>query len=585
VKKLVSMLALLLLLFSSFSFIRTTLSAAPTPRYGGTFVLASPYEPIDFNPGLRSNLNFEMYPPFESLLRSTSSLELKPYLATSYSVSADGLTYTFKLVQNATWHDGVKFTSADVKFTFLSVLIPYHPLGQSFFGVITAIDTPDDYTAVFHLSQPWAALPLLISNTWSAPILPQHLLQGTNPRNNTQFNFHPVGTGAFMFKEYVKGDHSTFVKYPNYWQKGKPYIDQIVVKIMPDAESEVSAMEAGEVDYIGYQLPIADVKTLQATQGINATFKGSNGLQATTLLYFNLDHPKLKNPLVRQAFAYAINRTQISQVARLGGTSPPAVGPVSYKSAWAYDPNLQPAYPTNIDKANQLLDQAGYPKQSNGTRFTITLNLVLPAFYSGDEQIVVDNMAKVGVHVVTTVLDLATANDRMFVSRTFELGMRAIFAGPDPSITMCVTFCANQIGAGSYTNGMGYNNSKADALLKQAQSEQDQTKRRAEMLQWQSTIMTDLPVYPITDENNPLAYRTIWHNMPSNPWAVGIMNMQDVWSDQGTLPSTTTTTTAVATTTTSASATAGIDPTILAVAAIVIIVIVAGAALALRRRK
>jgi peptide/nickel transport system substrate-binding protein len=517
------------------------------PRKGGTFIVcAHAADPVTLNPGLTSSVTSHVacVPAFDSLLETNMDLSVRPGLAERWEMSTDGLTYTFYLVKNATWHDEKKFTSADVKFTFEQVLLPFHPYGQVYFGVIQSIETPDDYTVRIKLTKPRPSFLLLISCTGFAPILPKHIFEGTNIRENPA-NWKPIGTGPFRFVEYVKGDRVVFERNPNYWRANKPYADRIIAKIIPKEETQVVAIQKGEIDCLGMWLTPAGFKRLQGLPDVDVIPLKGTAAPRITWLYFNLDHPILKDLKVRQAIVHVIDKNKISEVSR-EGSSPPAVGPVHYSTGWAFDPNLQPSYPFDLKKANQLLDEAGYPRKEGGVRFKLAINDIPGQTYNNDAEMIKDSLKEVGIEVDHQLISNVVATDLLFNRREFDMAIRTFMVGPDPTIALAATFDSKQIGKGSFTNCMGYKNLETDALLEQAQVEMDPAKRRSLMLQWQRIIMTELPAYPLIHDTSREAYRKEWIGVPANPWLTLSMFAENIWWTKGTLieaPKTTSTTT------------------------------------------
>src|SRR5262249_41737702 len=161
----------------------------------------------------------------------------------SWTVSPDQTLYTFSLVDTK-WHDGKPFTSRDVKFTLEEVSGKYGSKFASTKSRIKSIETPDDRTVVLQLDRPFGPLLFSLSNYGNGVILPEHLFAGTNALTNPATLTAPVGTGPFMLKEWVRGDHITLVRNPNYWMPGKPYLDQIIFKIIPDSSARVLALKA-----------------------------------------------------------------------------------------------------------------------------------------------------------------------------------------------------------------------------------------------------------------------------------------------------------------------------------------------------
>jgi len=153
----------------------------------------------------------------EGLLSYDFDLAPLPQLATGWSVSGDGLRLTFELRQGVRWHDGHPFTSADVAFS-IRVLKEIHPRGRATFAALAEVQTPDPHTAIFVLSKP---APFILSAlaACESPIVPKHLYDGADPATNGNA---PIGTGPFLFKEWVRGSHIVYERNPDYWDAPKP---------------------------------------------------------------------------------------------------------------------------------------------------------------------------------------------------------------------------------------------------------------------------------------------------------------------------------------------------------------------------
>jgi peptide/nickel transport system substrate-binding protein len=168
------------------------------------------------------------------------TLEPKPHLAKSWKYSADGKTLTFEL-NEATWSDGKPFTSADVEFSFNEVLSKYHPHYKTFFGLITNVKAVGDHTVVFEFSEPSAPALSAFFERYTF-IIPKHVFQGLDIKNN-EHNLNPkVTLGPYKFKEYVPGSHVTVVRNENYFIKGKPYLDAVTFRFITDTEARAIAL-------------------------------------------------------------------------------------------------------------------------------------------------------------------------------------------------------------------------------------------------------------------------------------------------------------------------------------------------------
>lgn len=297
---------------------------------------------------------------FSGLITFNENLEPVPDLAESWQVSKDGKIWTFKLRKDVKWHDGVPFTADDVVFTFNSILNPkVNSVRRSDYiidGRPVVFKAVDKYTVQASLPKPFA--PFLVNAAMN--IIPKHLLQGKDI-NTAAFNRQPVGTGPFIFKEWQTGDHITVARNPHYY-KGEPLLKEIVYKIIPDDNSALVALEAGEIDEAG--IPPKDYTRMKAVKGVKV-------YESDILLYvylgLNLANPKFADVRVRQALAYATDRRQLVGLI-FRGLATPAYAP-SAPISWAYSGDV-PKYPYDPEKAQRLLKAAG----AENLEFTILVN-------------------------------------------------------------------------------------------------------------------------------------------------------------------------------------------------------------------
>ena len=198
------------------------------PRRGGTLNAIIQPEPVSLTAAVLAAAPTGIVGGniFDGLVRYDLDLKPQPELATRWEVSPDGRTITFHLREGVTWHDGQPFTSADVAWSLENVWKPLNPRNPALFRNITRADTPDPHTVVFHLVEPSIALFGLLNGN-GAQILPRHLYEGTNVLTNP-YNLKPIGTGPFVFKEWVKGSHILLERNPHYWDAGKPYLLSLI---------------------------------------------------------------------------------------------------------------------------------------------------------------------------------------------------------------------------------------------------------------------------------------------------------------------------------------------------------------------
>jgi peptide/nickel transport system substrate-binding protein len=434
---------------------------------------------------------------FDGLLSYDDKLNPRPQLAQSWSVSSDGLTYTFKLRPGVTWHDGKPFTSADVAFSVLEIWKKFHSRGRATFANVTAVETPDPMTAIWRLSKP---APYILSALASveSQVLPKHLYEGTDVLTNPH-NVAPVGTGPFKFQEWKRGQYLALTRNPNYWDKGKPYLDRVIFRILPDAGSAATALETGEIQLVSAtSLAYSDLGRLSRLPNVTLFRRNGNYTAGVTGFEFNLDKPYFKDVRVRRAFAHAIDRDALLRTVWFG-YGKVATGPVPPSLTQFYTTTDVPAYPFNPELAKQLLDQAGFKPNAAGVRLSITHD---PApvgdAYFRSAEFIRDALGKVGVSVQIRHQDFAGFLRRVYTERDFDTIQFPANASPDPAIGAQRLYWSKNFQKGvAFSNGSHYDSPQADHLLETAQAEVDPAKRRALYAAFQKLAMTDLPRIPL----------------------------------------------------------------------------------------
>lgn len=466
-------------------------AATQTPKHGGTLVVAASADPGHFNPAVSTagGTHFIADNLYNGLVFLDQNLEPKPDLAESWTVADGGKTYTFKLRPNVKWHDGVAFTSADVKFSFEQVLLKYHARTKSGLeGVLAGIDTPDDRTVVFRFKQPYGPL-LQRLDVVEAPIVAKHVYEGKDP-TTADANLKPIGTGPFKLAEYVKGDHVRLVRNPDYFKPGLPYLDELDFKIIPQSNTQVAALERGEIDYLS-GVPGPDLARLQGSgqYTIAKSGAGSGGSFCITTLIFNLEHPMMAKTEVRQAIAYAVDRKKMLDEIQFG-QGKVATAAISSAIGWAYNGNVQ-QYPLDLTKANALLDQAGLAKGANGIRFS--MNFVHATSFAKYGELMKSDLAKVGIDLQLIPLEVNAANDRTFIKRDFDTGFASYCNGPDPEIGVRRMYVSSNIGPVLFSNGAAYRNPRVDTLFDQAAAAVEKPERAKYYAEFQDIVARDMP--------------------------------------------------------------------------------------------
>ncbi|HMK83843.1 MAG TPA: ABC transporter substrate-binding protein [Candidatus Bathyarchaeia archaeon] len=532
-KLLAIMLAMVVVVASSFS--QVSGQAVSGPRYGGTFVVALDGDPDTLNPSITTST----YPQqigglmFSNLLSYDMNFKPHPDLAQSWDVATDGLTYTFHLVHNATFHDGYPLTSADVKFTYSQVLPKYMSTMVKPLSFVSSIDTPDNYTVVFHLSKPYTPLFLLLSTpNEGGGILPVHLYSGTNFLTNPN-NYAPIGTGPFKFAEWKKGQYVRVVRNNNYFKAGQPYLDQIIFKVIPDPTTRALALQNGDVNFLWfYTLPSSEVPRLRADP--NLVYKSLVPAAPDEVMMFpNARNRILNNTDVRHALNYAINKTELVQKVTFGlakearGPIPSAYGPA------AFNPNL-PAPEYSVSKANQLLDKAGYPRQANGTRFSLELTWIVTLGEMGRAaELIKSQLALVGVNVRLAPRDRATLIDTVFNRWHYDLFMHSMGTDPLPDVGVARLYVSSNIGHNAFNNAEAYSNATIDSLWSDAATTTDPVKRTQDLYRIQDILVQDMPMIWLWEVNDYSIYTKDFGGVDPPTTSNGAYYFQEVYWTKG----------------------------------------------------
>ncbi len=278
-------------------------------------------------------------------------------------ISRDGLAITYHLRRGVRWSDGAPFDADDVVFSFRTVLNPAtNVVGRDGFDLITKLDEPDKYTVVVHLKQKYAAFAETFFSTAGANpcVLPKHLLGNLPNINHAAYNALPVGIGPFKYAEWKRGDSVTMVRNPDYF-RGRPKLERIVFKIVPDENTVFAQLESHEVD-LWIRFPSLYYDRLKTIPGIDVLRRPSYQF---THIDFQTTHPGLDDPRVRRALRLAVNRPEI--VAKnqhgIGFVQDDPFAPTSA----AYDANV-PTDPFDLARAAKLLDAAGWRMGRDGVR-------------------------------------------------------------------------------------------------------------------------------------------------------------------------------------------------------------------------
>ena len=469
---------------------------APQPALaenGGDLVqLFDPF-PAHFNAAISSDLSITAAASniFVSLLKVGEYESILPYLASSWKVSEDGLTYTFQLQEGTVFHDGWPVTSEDVAFSY-RIFRQYHPLGEKLFGRVDFVETPDAATFIMYLSQPNPALLFGLANPF-VPILPVHIY-GSGEIFKNPANINAVGSGPFQVAEYQPGKRFVLNRFDHFLKPDSPCLNRIIGQNGSDASMTINALKNGSADLITFLQNLDVAEHLYNNTELQVISTNYRNVGALNYLEFNLRKKTLKNLRVRQAIAYAIDLEYISTTI-YRDYSLALSGPIPLNSNF-YTREVR-QYNLDLEKAHQLLDEAGYPRSEDGTRFSTRLTwLPNPAGYEKQVAAYIQSqLGKIGIKVeldppqsyIDWYIQVSKWQHHMTLSQVFEWG--------DPIMNLHPLFSSKNIRHRVGDNTAGVYNELVDVLLNAAGTEADPVIRTGLYQQFQTLISEELPLY------------------------------------------------------------------------------------------
>ncbi|MEJ2164518.1 MAG: ABC transporter substrate-binding protein [Desulfobacterales bacterium] len=482
-----------------------------------TLVVLVNQSPRHFNGAVQSGAA-TMFPSaqlFASPLMFDDKWQPHPYLAKSWEFSPDGLTLTLHLVKGATFHDGKPITSEDVAFSIMTIK-KNHPF-KAMFAPVEKIDTPDPNTAVIHLAHPHPAILLAMSQAL-CPIIPKHIFGDGQDVKTHPMNMKPVGSGPFKFVEYKPGEYYILEGYDKFFL-GAPRIKKLIVKIIPDSVTRVTAMKNKEGNIDAFVTELKDIKPYKKTPFLQVE-TAAPAVGPINWLEFNVKQKPLDDKRVRQAICYAIDKKFILNKLLLG-LSKRATGPIVPDSPF-YTPDVE-HYDLNLDKANTLLDEAGYPRKDGGMRFSLTVDYI-PGQLEQQKNLaeyMKPQLKKIGINVIIRSSPDFPSWAKIVSNYDFEMTMDNVWNWGDPVIGVQRTYETSNIHKGViFSNTTRYSNPKVDELLNKAAMELDQAKRKALYDEFQKIVVNDAPIAYINSSPFYLAYDKKLRSVNTTIWGI-----------------------------------------------------------------
>jgi peptide/nickel transport system substrate-binding protein len=452
-------------------------------KRGGTLVVRSgPIRGIDPHLETWAAALQVIHQTYNALLKfNHDGTKILPDLAESWE-QKDDLTYSFKLRQGVRFHNvppvnGRELTSEDVKYSIERQMTDQPGKFQHayfFLGKLASIQTPDKYTVVFKTKEPYAPFINYIANPWTV-IVAREVVE-----KHGDLQRHAIGTGPFIMQEYRREQEAVFVRNPNYFRKGLPYVDEVRLQYVIDPAAATAAFRGQQTD-ISY-LEFADVPSIKSS---NARVKVA---EITTMFPIVLrtrpydDQRPLKAPFtekkVRQAIQAAIKQEEFIEIVR-SGWGLTMTGPIpTYRKPWALPASARPEF--DLKKAKRLLAEAGY---ANG--FETELIVGSPGDNVKSAQVAKDQLAKVGIQVNLKPMEMAQYYNKSY-SYDYSMSVHTALTGEEPEEAIRPYY-------GATATYYRWGNKEIHRLIDEQAKILDQKKRVDMVHQIQRLLLDDAP--------------------------------------------------------------------------------------------
>ncbi|WP_130836785.1 ABC transporter substrate-binding protein [Lachnoclostridium sp. Marseille-P6806] len=433
-----------------------------------TVGVANDIDSMDPNKTVSAGTRELLFNVYEGLVKPDSDGNLVPAVASAYTVNEDASIYTFTLRDGVTFHDGTPVTADDVVYSIerCADASSGNPLAPAF-SSIASVEAADEKTVVITLHE------------GDSEFL-SYLTTAVVPKNGSDYENHPIGTGPYRFVSRTPGDNIVLEKYDGYWGDGTnggnpAQIASVTVKIVTNADTIVTNLKGGSIDLF---LHLNSTQASQLGDGFTVAEGTMNLVQA---LYLNNAEKPFDDVRVRQALCFAMERTQIMEAVSDGGGT--ALGSSVYPAYRKYFmPSLADAYPTDTEKAKQLLSEAGYP---DGFRFTITV----PSNYRqhvDTATVLKEEFKKIGVTADIEQVEWETWLSDVYQNRSFSATVIGVDAG-----TLSATALLGRFESSAENNFINYSNADYDKTYAEALAETDDEAKTALFMRCEEILSED----------------------------------------------------------------------------------------------
>lgn len=503
-------------------------------KYGGVFQGRVKADPPTLDPAMATDTTSSrvIRNIFDGLVQFDKDLNVIPAIAKSWNISEDSLVWTFNLRKGVKFHNGREVKADDFVYTFTRILNSKtkSPRTWLFEGVkgakefmegkadkVTGLKVLDDYTFQVTLAEPFTPF-LSVLAMENAYVVPREEVE----KYGEEFAQYPVGAGPFKFVEWKHDDKVVLEKNEDYYVEGRPYLDKVVYRIIPEGSSAFAEYEQGNVyQNVDDDLPAGQITRIMDPNGDFAVDFKSIPRLGTFYIGFNTQKEPFNNKKVRQAINYAVNRKVLAAVV-MNGVVKPANG-ILPPTMPGYNPDLE-GYEYNLEKAKKLLAEAGYKDGLPG-QFELAYNTdkknqrIVEAIQS--------NLKQIGVNVRLINMDWGTYIKKVDNGETQMYRLAWIADYPDPDNFLYVLFHSKNAGPGG--NGAFYKNSEVDQMLDKARSMKPGKDRIALYQKIEKQIVEDAPWIPVYYYTAPILVKPFVNNYVFT--AQSALPLTNVWID------------------------------------------------------
>ncbi|WP_251551216.1 ABC transporter substrate-binding protein [Neobacillus muris] len=426
--------------------------ASGEPKQGGELTVAYAVDITNFDPikGTTGNDHALLWPVYEPLVKFTPDMKPEPGLAESWEYP-DDKTLVLHLKKDVKFHDGTPFNGEAVKFNIDRVNSKDSQISD--LKSIESVEVVDDSTVKLHLSKPDSSILLALSDRGGMMVSPTAVEQ-----YGADYSQHPVGAGPFKVKSHVPNGEIVYEANKDYWDKGKPYLDKITVKVIPDANSQINALKSGQVDFVP-GVAVQNAASLEKNADIVLNSENTLG---HFMLYLKASVEPFDNKAVRLAVLYGIDREELIKAINFGqGEVADQPFPKGY---WAHDDSISLKY--DPEKSKQLLKDAGLKDVS----FTLVTYPI--EYWSRLANAIKGQLEKVGITVNIETLEANAAVQKFMTDNNTDALTGSWSGRPDPQMTINSLYSKD-----SFYNPGKISTPELEGLISEAASTYEQEKR------------------------------------------------------------------------------------------------------------